>query len=225
MTQKKPILDNGLVLYKDYEFLFNFLTNEQTGRVIKFLLQDYLNPILNPTEDEKVNNVYNYIASRIISYREKHEVYSEWGKKGGNPTLNPTLNHTLKGEDMGTLNPTLKLINKNNLINKHNKETNTGDCVSQKKIFKKPTVEEVGSYCLERKNEVKAEEFMDHYESNGWLVGRVPMKDWKAAVRTWEKTRFGGNSSGGDIVYVDPMEAIRKMEEKENAKRKDKESH
>lgn len=53
--------------------------------------------------------------------------------------------------------------------------------------FVKPTLEEVKAYCEERKNTVNAEHFIDYYTSNGWKVGRNPMKDWKAAVRTWEQ--------------------------------------
>ena len=53
--------------------------------------------------------------------------------------------------------------------------------------FVKPTLEEVKAYCEERKNTVNAEQFVDYYTSNGWKVGRNSMKDWKAAVRTWEQ--------------------------------------
>lgn len=56
--------------------------------------------------------------------------------------------------------------------------------------FVKPTVEEIKAYCEERKNSVDAEKFLNYYESNGWKVGKNPMKDWKAAVRTWEKSSF-----------------------------------
>ena len=55
------------------------------------------------------------------------------------------------------------------------------------KKFTKPTLEEVQGYCLERGNLVDAARFIDHYTSNGWKVGKNAMKDWKAAVRTWEK--------------------------------------
>lgn len=54
--------------------------------------------------------------------------------------------------------------------------------------FAKPTLEEVQAYCRERGNKVDADKFYDHYTSNGWRVGKNPMKDWKAAVRTWERT-------------------------------------
>ena len=53
--------------------------------------------------------------------------------------------------------------------------------------FVKPTVEEVREYCMERKNNVDPDAFVDFYDSKGWKVGKEPMKDWKAAVRTWEK--------------------------------------
>ena len=50
-----------------------------------------------------------------------------------------------------------------------------------------PTLEDVKAYCSERKNKVDAERWYDYYTSNGWKVGKNPMKDWKAAVRTWER--------------------------------------
>lgn len=53
--------------------------------------------------------------------------------------------------------------------------------------FVAPTLEEVQTYCAERNNNVDAERFIDYYTSNGWKVGKNPMKDWKAAVRTWER--------------------------------------
>jgi len=58
---------------------------------------------------------------------------------------------------------------------------------SKTKKFKKPTIDEVRAYCLERNNKVDPEQFVDFYTSKGWKVGKEPMKDWKAAVRTWEK--------------------------------------
>ena len=59
------------------------------------------------------------------------------------------------------------------------------------KRFVKPTVEEVRAYCKERNNNVDAEKFISHYDSNGWMVGKTSMKDWKGAVRTWEKNDYG----------------------------------
>ena len=55
--------------------------------------------------------------------------------------------------------------------------------------FHKPSVEEIRLYCQERNNSVDPEKFFNFYESKGWLVGKSPMKDWKAAVRTWEQRK------------------------------------
>ena len=64
------------------------------------------------------------------------------------------------------------------------------------KRFVKPTVEEVEAYCRERGNTVDAAAFIDHYEANGWMAGRVKMKDWKAAVRTWERKEYQTSGKG-----------------------------
>ncbi len=53
--------------------------------------------------------------------------------------------------------------------------------------FKPPKLDDVTAYCNERKNKVPPQAFLDHYQSNGWKVGKNSMKDWKAAVRNWER--------------------------------------
>lgn len=53
--------------------------------------------------------------------------------------------------------------------------------------FQKPSIAEIQDYCTERKNFVNPQQFFDFYESNGWMVGKNKMKDWKACVRTWEQ--------------------------------------
>ena len=53
-----------------------------------------------------------------------------------------------------------------------------------------PSIEDVRAYCQERKNSVDPERWINYYTSNGWKVGKNPMKDWKAAVRTWERNSY-----------------------------------
>ena len=67
------------------------------------------------------------------------------------------------------------------------------DSVKSKR-FSQPTLLEVEDYCFERKNTVDASKFIDYYTSNGWKVGKNAMKDWRAAVRTWEKTQNNNNN-------------------------------
>ena len=64
--------------------------------------------------------------------------------------------------------------------------------------MKKPTIAEIQAYIMEKGYDVDALHFFDYYESNGWRVGKNPMKDWKAAVRTWarnQKPNHYGNTS------------------------------
>ena len=61
---------------------------------------------------------------------------------------------------------------------------------TKRKRFEKPTLSQITQYCLERNNNVNAEQFYDYYESNGWKVGKNSMKDWKATIRTWERNNF-----------------------------------
>ena len=58
------------------------------------------------------------------------------------------------------------------------------------KGFKKPTIDEIKAYCQERNNSVDPDKFYNYYESNGWKVGKNPMKNWKSAVITWEKSGY-----------------------------------
>jgi len=68
----------------------------------------------------------------------------------------------------------LTTINKNKEIKLNNK------------LFIRPSVNDVELYCIERNNKVDAISFVNFYESKGWMVGKNKMKDWRAAVRTWE---------------------------------------
>ena len=71
------------------------------------------------------------------------------------------------------------------------KEINSSaSTTTKRKRFEKPTLSQITQYCLERNNNVNAEQFYDYYESNGWKVGKNAMKDWKACVRTWERNGY-----------------------------------
>lgn len=73
-------------------------------------------------------------------------------------------------------------------------DTEASKKVAPKKVsFRPPDPPEVQSYCEERQNGLNGQEFCDFYTSKGWMVGKNKMKDWKAAVRTWEKYRTNGN--------------------------------
>ena len=78
---------------------------------------------------------------------------------------------------------------KENNTSINNKENINTKVFIQKKNFKRPTLEELKDYCLEKKYNVDYEKFFNYYESIGWLVGkaRTPMKSWTHALNNWIK--------------------------------------
>ena len=89
------------------------------------------------------------------------------------------------------------------LMNKYKRISKSTEQVKMnKRRFEKPTVYEVAEYCKSRKNSVDPEAFVDFYESKGWVVGKTPMKDWKAAVRTWERNGYSNTKQNTkSIIY------------------------
>lgn len=92
-----------------------------------------------------------------------------------------------------------------------------GEEEKKKPRFVKPTVEEIKAYCLERNNSVDAEAFYAFYESKGWYVGRNPMKNWKAAVITWEKSNKNRApaTEGTSNPFLDMLRDMEKQEARE----------
>lgn len=84
-------------------------------------------------------------------------------------------------------------LDKDSIVKDSLGKDNIGECKPRK--FKPPTLDEVKEYCFERNNNVDAETFIDFYTSKDWYVGKNKMKDWKAAVRTWEKNSHGNKQT------------------------------
>ena len=127
------------------------------------------------------------------------------GAKGGNPALiHPApvqggLNPGSTGCGGGL--PKEEKRKEENI--REDKEKDTGpsakaDGQRQRPRFTPPTVEQVRNYCREKGYTIDPEQFCDYYTSNGWKVGKNPMKDWQSAVRTWQrKEQEGGGNNGG----------------------------
>ena len=103
--------------------------------------------------------------------------------------------------------------NNNKLINKDMKEKSyiSKDIYDKEKKANKvpPALEDVQEYCKERNNTIDAELFIDYYQARGWvLTNGKKMKDWKAAVRTWERNRKekGNADMGADGEGCDGFE-------------------
>ena len=123
--------------------------------------------------------VYFPIVTRWEANEGKHEALSKAGKEG---------NKKRWGDRQAIA--TDESPNTNTKTNT-NATTNT-------KAFTKPSIDEVRAYCTEKGlNNVNPEDFVDYYESNGWKVGKNPMKDWKRTISRWDRNNLGGSSGGG----------------------------
>jgi hypothetical protein len=142
----------------------------------------------------------------IIAFESGVVVVNDWimhnqiRKDRYTPTIHKSEKHKMQlienkecqpnGNQMATIGiPSIVEVS----IDKVSIEENIKD---KNKRFTPPTLEQVQEYCISRSNSVNAEQFIDHYTSNGWLIGgRSKMKDWKASVRNWERNTKNKNIS------------------------------
>ncbi len=87
------------------------------------------------------------------------------------------------------------------------KDKDKDESIPRVKRFTPPTLDDVSAYVRERGSNVDPQRFLDFYASKGWMVGKNPMKDWKAAVRTWEKRDSEQNKPfGNGDVFAEMLE-------------------
>ena len=91
------------------------------------------------------------------------------------------------------------------------KETITKEKEIYIKKFQKPTMDQLTAYCTERGNSVDPKSFLDHYDTNGWMVGRSPMKNWEAAVRTWENKQRPPKYDWDKMTDIEIQQVIESM--------------
>lgn len=100
--------------------------------------------------------------------------------------LEPNLNQTRTKAEPKRTNPEPN-VNDNDNVNVNDKESE-----EKKPRFYPPTLEELKKYIDDNKYNVDPERFIDYYTANGWTVGKNRMKDWKAAVRNWDRSQKSG---------------------------------
>jgi len=162
----------------------------------------------NTIETQAILNEYfkltknGYIQKRVnkelSKYRAKADSARVNGKKGGRPK---------KTQSVNLANPPLtqSKAKQEPITNNHKPITNIKEKI---KRFTPPSIEEVKIYCNERLNFVSPQDFVDHYESNGWMRGKTKIKDWKACVRTWEKNAAPKKGSSRTINNLSECEAF-----------------
>lgn len=126
-----------------------------------------------------------YIDVQLIYKNSTKEIEKRIIKINGVPINKKVNTYTQKS---------LEGINKN--VKGNNTSINNKENIYKRKIFTKPSIEEIYIYCQERNNGIDAEYFYDFYESKDWMIGKNKMKDWKSCIRTWErKNKSSSNKS------------------------------
>ena len=181
----------SFILYCDQQGLFNKLPDEIAGKLIKHIFA-YVND-----EDPIASDLLLEIAFEPIKLQLKRDLrkYDDYidkqrlnGAKGGRPS---------KPTETQITQPFFQEPKKADNVNVTANDT---DNATNKKGFVKPTIEQLKEYMTEQGMNDIAENWLNHYEANGWMVGKVKMKDWKASVRTW-KTNQKNNSATPQVVH------------------------
>jgi hypothetical protein len=176
-------MKKSFIIHRDSLSVLAKLTNEEKGLLFQ-AIADY-NDGIEPKLDRFMEIVFEPFRNQFIrdndGYANRCERNANNGKRGGRP---PKPTETEKTQSV-ILKP--KKADSDSDSDSKNDNESDSDRKTQKR-FTPPSVLEVKEYCTERANTIDAEKFVDHYTSNGWMVGKNHMKDWKAAVRTWEKS-------------------------------------
>lgn len=211
----------SFVLYTDINEYLDELTNEDAGILFKAIV-DYAEtgecPEINGIVKVAFIQIKKAIDYNAAKYEETRKKRAESGKRGaearwqtdGKAMANDgkaMANHSkaIANDGKAMANDSKGMANDGLTVNCNmNTVSPYGDSIGdthqreeRARRFTAPTVEDVRQYAQEKGYRVNAEKFCDYYASNGWKVGKNPMKDWRAAVRNWvrQEDRYGNSNS------------------------------
>lgn len=172
-----------LKVWTSFRELLEPLTDAERGRLFVAMLE-YAESGTEPQLSGNERYVWPSARQSINNTRDKSEQMKANGSKQKQTGANESKAEQTEANANSLFDKDKdKEKDKDNLL----KETPLKGGKEKRERFSPPSVDEVRAYCAERKNSVDAQRFVDFYASKGWKVGQNPMKDWKAAVRTWEQ--------------------------------------
>ena len=198
----------SFVSYRSFHEALKDLSIEEYGRVMYAINEYALND--NELELEGVAKIaFTLIKPQLDANKNRRDNGSKGGrpqKTNGYEDKKPMVIDSAETEKPTVIKNNAEKkpnvnVNVNENVNSNvNENVLTGqkpDAHAPKNLFVKPSISQIKDYCKERNNGIDAERFFDYYESKGWLVGKSPMKDWKAAVRNWENRTTSQDNSYG----------------------------
>ncbi|MEL7603197.1 MAG: DUF6291 domain-containing protein [Bacillota bacterium] len=196
-------------LYNDYREIFDGLTREEAGALIQAIFAH------ESGEEVQLGGmlriIFIPIRQQLNRDREKYESVcernAENGAKGGRPKASApagiTGRFSTEPQKADTGTDTDKDTGKDTDKESEIAEPPAASLARARTAprFSPPTVDEVRAYCAQTGSGVNPQRFVDFYASKGWMVGKSPMKDWKAAVRSWN----AGETAGRESARPKPM--------------------
>lgn len=171
----KNLTANAKLLYAEITALLNI--NGECFATNKYFANLY---------SKSTVTISKWISELVANgYISTHYIY-----KGGTKEIERRYIRKLKGGIKENFKGGIKENFKDNISLSKDKHINNKGA-----SFKKPTVNDIKEYCLERNNGIDSETFFDFYESKNWLIGKNKMKNWKACIRTWEKRQHKTNNN------------------------------
>lgn len=200
----------GVMFYFDIRPCIKRLSLEEKGQLFEAIL-DYGEYGAVPEVDGVLGIAWDFIQPKLDLDAERYETKVEQKryatfvrevKKRGETPMSfdewKQLTDTERGQvisaDIGRYPTTTS--NSNSTSNSTSNIESTADKPPRTR-FSPPTVEEVAAYCSEKGFSIDPQRFVDYYQSNGWRVGKNPMKDWRAAVRNWNSKENGKECTNG----------------------------
>ena len=167
--------------YHSYLASMRNLSDAECGRLFRALLQYGAgDKSINLQGRESI--AFDFMAAQIDRDNEAYEARCKKNRENGS-----LANGSERGQSLPNGTERYRTPPKEKEKKKENKKEIITNVIPKKDF--PPCVDEVAAYCRERNNGIDAEAFIDHYAARGWMIGKTKMKDWKAAVRTWEKNR------------------------------------
>jgi hypothetical protein len=178
----------SFLLYCDIIHTVEQLTDEQAGNLFKHILR-YVND-QDPQSDSVITKIaFEPIRQALKRDLEKYESIRKRNSDNARMRWDATASSGIPND---TKNADIDIVIDSG-IDKDNKK--------QKDVFIKPSIVEIKTYMTEIGMADVSEKWFDYYESNGWLVGKNKMKNWKAAVRTWKSNNLSNNTTTPQIIH------------------------
>ena len=187
----------SFVLYTEYMEQIEILSREQRGDLLTAIMLYASGEPLNEL-DGMTKMAFSFIKSRMdrdkAKYEETVRKRREAGKLGGRPTekANGSSEKQEKAKKANGFSEKQSEAKKpdNDTVNVYVNDIKKKDPKGSKEKaprFSPPTRLELAAYCTEKSLRIDVDRFLDYYESNGWMVGKNKMKDWKASARNWSR--------------------------------------